>query len=94
MDQVRYSQITPYWVYDWLVAAVLHDYLGINKSDPYSKISIMASSIAIHHMLMGSTMDKPSGNLWWHLLHVSLGIYIQRNWSAKDIVVKYRAINS
>ncbi|CAA0123354.1 Uncharacterised protein [BD1-7 clade bacterium] len=94
VDQVKYSQITPYWIYDWLAAAVLHDHLGINKTDPYSKVSIMASRIAIHHMRMGATTNKPSGMLWWHILHVSLGIYIQRNWSAKEIVVKYRAINS
>jgi hypothetical protein len=90
----NFQNITPYWYYHWLSAAIAGDFLGIKGIDPYSNSSIMASQIAIRHMRGKSNTKNTKGMLWWHLLHASLGIHIQRNWSAKDIVVKYRAGNS
>jgi len=89
-----YQNITPYWFYHWVAAAIAHDFLGIKKLNPYNNISVMAGQIAITHMRTKSVTKNTNGMLWWHILHTSLGIHIQRNWSAKDIVAKYNAISS
>ena len=81
------SNITPYWIYTWLIAAVLNDALSLKYIDPYDSISAMASEIAIHHMR--ETNVKINGRFWWHMVHANLGIWLQRNWEPKEILVKY-----
>ena len=89
-----FQNITPYWFYHWLSAAIAGDYLGFKNIDPYQNISVMANHIAINHMRVSSVHKNTKGMLWWHLLHASLGIHFQRNWSAKEIMAKYNAITS
>jgi hypothetical protein len=89
-----FQNISPYWLYHWLLAAVAGDYLGLKNIDPYKNMSVMASQIAINHMNETSVQKNTKSMLWWHLLHASLSIHIQRNWSAQQIVAKYNAINS
>ena len=89
-----YQNITPYWYYQWLSTAIASDYLCFKNLDPSKNMSVMASQIAINHMRVTSVHKHTKGMLWWHLLHASLSIHIQRNWSAKEIVEKYNAINS
>lgn len=88
-----YSSITPYWIYSWLVSAIANDYLGYSEMDAYAHTSVMAGSIAINHMRTKGNLKNIEGMFWWHLLHSSLAVHIQRNWSAEEIVDKYRAIN-
>ncbi len=88
-----FQNITPYWYYHWLSAAIAGDYLGLKNIDPYKNISVMANQIAINHMHVTYAQKHTKSMLWWHFLHASLGIHIQRNWSAKEIVEKYNSIN-
>jgi hypothetical protein len=91
---VEVHNITPFWFYKWLSVAVFSDLLSVKGLDPYTNASLMASQIAITHMRQVSAIKNTKGMTWWHLLHASLGIYIQRNWSATEILSKYNAINS
>lgn len=87
------ASITPYWIYRWLLAAVINDYVAsVEVELPYRNISRMASQISIDHMRIGNFNGK--GMLWWHLTHACLGIWVQRNWGAMEIATKYSSIHS
>ena len=87
------ASITPYWLYRWLVVAIINDYITrMQVNSAYSNVSKMASRIAIYHMRQGHFHGK--GMLWWHITHAFLGIWLQRNWSTSEIVAKYKAINA
>jgi hypothetical protein len=87
------ASITPYWIHRWLVVAIINDYITpMELNAVYENVSKMASQIAIHHMREGHF--KGRGMLWWHLTHAYLGIWLQRNWSIKEIATKYRLINA
>ena len=81
------GNITPYWIYTWLIAAILNDALSLKYIDPYDSISAMASEIAIHHMRESNV--NIDGRFWWHMVHANLGIWLQRNWEPEEILVKY-----
>ena len=91
---LHFNSITPYWFYKWIVAATVSDSMSRFNIDPYQNASLMASKIAITHMRDTSADKNTNGMLWWHILHGSLSIYIQRNWTAEEIVIKYSVINS
>ena len=87
------SGTTPYWIYRWLVTAVISD--NITKLNPDTlqyNMSVMASQIALSHIRAGHFKGK--GMLWWHLTHTFMGIWLQRNWSANEISAKYVEINA
>lgn len=84
---------TPYWFYSWLVAAISNDYFDFQIVDPYAQASVMTSQIALNHMSSGVRSNAKHSMLWRHLLHASLSIYIQRSWSAKEIVNTHKAID-
>jgi hypothetical protein len=88
------DEVTPYWIYRWLVVAILNDYFSVKDLDPYGNVSLMASKIAIHHMRVADVKGNLKGMLLWHLLNVNLGIWIQRHWTAEEILVKYNEIYS
>ncbi|MDO6677104.1 hypothetical protein [Shewanella sp. 4_MG-2023] len=91
---IEVHNITPFWFYKWLSVAVLNDFLSVKGLDPHTNSSLMASQIAITHMRQISAINNTKGMTWWHLLHASLSIYIQRNWSATEILAKYNEISS
>ncbi len=84
----KVGKITPYWNYTWLFAAISNNVLSNKHIDPYTRISAMASEIAIHHMK--ATNVKTDSTFRWHMLHANLSIWLQRNWEAKEILVKYK----
>jgi len=93
-NRLNFNSITPYWFYKWLVSAAISDSLLWGNIDPYQNCSLMASKIAITHMRDTAADKKTNGMLWWHILHSSLSVYIQRNWTAEEIAIKYGVINS
>ena len=86
----KVDDITPYWMYTWLVGAIINDSFSPKKLDSYDNISAMASEIAIHHMR--ETEVKANGVLWWNVLHANLSIWLQRNWHPEEILVKYKTL--
>jgi len=85
------SSITPYWIYRWILVAIINDYIiSIDSKILSNNISVMASQIAINHLRQGNFRGK--GMLWWHLTNMSLCIWIQRNWMACEIVAKYKTV--
>lgn len=84
------ANISPYWIYYWLVANIFNNEYSDKKLDPYDNISAMASEIAIHHMRESKV--KEDSMLWWHLLHSNLAIWLQRNWRAEEILIKYQTL--
>ncbi len=87
------ASISPYWVYRWLFVATINDNLTpMDLNAAYRNVSKMASQIAISHMRQGHFSKVKT--LWWHLTHAYLGIWLQRNWSAKEIAAKYKLINA
>lgn len=90
----NYDSITPFWLYKWLGMAILHDYFHIKSFDAYTNVSSMAGQIAITHMRKSTSLKHRLKMSDWHILHISLSIYIQRNWSAKEILAKYNEIDS
>ena len=87
------SSITPYWIYRWLFGAVTNDLVTpVETGAIYSNVSKMASQVAIYHMRQGHVKDKGMG--WWHLTHINLSIWLQRNWEAKYIAAKFIEINA
>lgn len=85
------SSITPYWIYRMLFGAAINDFVTpIDENAIYGNVSLMASEVAIEHIRQGD-LEK-EGMVWWHLKYTNLGIWIQRNWDAKDIAEKYNEI--
>lgn len=83
------ASITPYWMYRWLVMASFNDYVApVSEDNVYRNYSKMASRIAINHLRNDQFIGK--GMLWWHVTNVSLGIWLQRNWSPSEIATKYK----
>jgi len=84
------ASITPYWIYGWLTVAIVNDFIyRLDTMAPYDNVSRMASQIAIQHMRSGKF--KGRGMLWWHLTHVCLGIWLQRNWTPSEIATEFLA---
>lgn len=82
------GNVTPYWHYTWLIAAISNNTFSEKHIDPYNYISAMASEIAIHHM---NEIDaNAESTFWWHMLHANLSIWLQRNWEPKEILTKYK----
>ena len=87
------SKITPYWLYRWLGLAIISDNITpLDLEFVKGNISAMSGAIALDWMRSGNIKNK--GMLRWHLTGISLGIYIQRNWSTTEIVSKYQTINA
>lgn len=86
----KVNNITPYWIYTWLVGAIINDSFLHKKLDSYDNISAMASEIAIHHMR--ETEVKANSVWWWNVLHANLCIWLQRNWQPDEILVKYKTL--
>ena len=87
----KIDEVTPYWIYHWLIMAIANDDFSYNEiPNPYEKMSIMASTVALTHIMAGNFSGK--GMLQWHITHVCLGIWIQRNWSIKAIASRYLEI--
>jgi hypothetical protein len=78
------GSITPYWIYKLPFTHIF----GIN---PYKNSSRMASIVAINYMR--TLQDKThKGIRFWHIVHASLSIWIQRNWTAEQIVEEYNRV--
>jgi hypothetical protein len=87
----KIDKVTPYWLYHWLIMAIANDYFSYHKiPNPYEKMSIMASTVAITHMSAGNFSGRKM--LQWHITHACLGIWIQRNWPVKAIASRYLEI--
>ena len=87
------ASITPYWIYRWAAMAIINDSINpLDSFNAYANVSKMAGAVAIHWMRSGHFKGQGMG--WWHLTHALLGIYIQRNWKANEIVLSYKAINT
>jgi hypothetical protein len=85
--------ITPYWIYRWILGALINDYITpIETEVIYGNVSTMASEVAMRHMRR--TGHETRGMLWWHVTHASLSIWIQRHWSAQEIAAKYEATSA
>jgi hypothetical protein len=83
------ASTTPYWIYSWLVAALVNDFvIPINTETLDDRLSKMSSQIALQHLR--EVNFKGKGMLWWHLTHLNLSIWLQRNWSANEIASKYK----
>ena len=92
-DPEECASITPCWVYRWLVAGYINDHFRkIDRDIVYHDISRMASKIAISHMRSNDVNRKSM--LWSHLTHTNLSIWLQRNWSDREVATKYSQINS
>ena len=90
---VECSSITPYWLYRWLGVAIISDNItNLDISSAYGNVSSMSSAIAFNWVSSGNYKGK--GNFWWHLTSATLSIYIQRNWSVREITTAYRAISA
>jgi len=87
------ASITPYWIYSWIVTALVNDLVTPVITDSLNdRLSIMSSQIALQHLRDGNFKGK--GMLWWHLTHLNLCIWLQRNWSAYEIASKYTSNNA
>lgn len=91
---LNFDSITPYWVYKWVLSATFANNVSSEGIDPYSNVSLMASNIAISHMRTSSAYKNTKGMFWWHTLHISLVIHIQIEWTAEEILIKYRELNA
>ena len=87
------ASITPYWIYSWIFTALVNDLVTpVNTDSLNDRLSIMSSQIALQHLREGNF--KGNGMLWWHLTHLNLCIWLQRNWSAYEIASKYTSNNA
>ena len=87
------ASTTPYWIYSWLAMALVNDFVvRINTEALDDRLSKMSSQIALQHLREGNFKGK--GMLWWHLTHLNLSIWLQRNWSANEIASKFTSNNA
>ena len=78
------DSITPYWVYRLILADTF-------KRNPFKNTSRMAFKVAKNYIreVEEKTGKKRKGYI---LRYISLGIWIQRNWTAEQIVEEYNMI--
>jgi hypothetical protein len=85
------ADVTPYWIYKFIVYSFANDSLGIEITDKQltAGMSNMAGFVSIWYLRDEHFRGK--GMLWWHITHTSLGIWLQRNWSPEELTTSYIA---
>ena len=83
------GDINPYWFYKFLAYSLANDNLGIKITDKQlmAGTSRMAGFVAIWYLRDGKFKGK--GMLWWHIANISLGMWLQRNWSPEQLTASY-----
>ncbi len=92
IDIDEFHKLTPYWMYKWLMGGILSCSNENINEFPFTDMSIMASKIAIYHMRETNVVENTKVSATWHVVHMNLSIWIQRNWNKKEILSYYENI--
>jgi hypothetical protein len=87
LPMAQLDDITPYWIYGWLVCAI---YSGRCDEDGLQhQMSLMAVRVSRRYLSHEGFGNRRVNMLKWHTGNVSLTIWLQRNKSPAELISLY-----
>ncbi len=85
LTESNLGKISPYWYYKFLACA--SGMITCSEDDLMHNNSRMASFVALWYLR--ESHYKGKGALWSHISAASLSIWLQRNWSPRELASSY-----